>query len=255
MPIMKDKKGQLARVPMHRERLGEWAAVLCIALLFFLVISIPVPKKRKAPLRPLPEPFASYVRVEFPHGFNGVLPHHGARRIDRSGGSFSLLPRPVLPQLPPVAGIPVTTSSPPAIPEWTASPISLAALPIEPPPPAFPTYGDNENTNSLSISTSKALEDIAFTFTPPPTKLPIRFTCTMDVGTDGHVRTLLMRGGKTPAQRLVPWRRAILSGHAKTNGCGEIRVEQRAPFQSIVLEDGDAERVTLRPEEKGRPRE
>ena len=104
-----------------------------------------------------------------------------------------------------------------------------ARFPIEEDKPAFPDYGNALNTNAMFVCMSPALQDAGFTFTPPQTRTPVRFTCTIDLAPDGRVQTLLMNSGKAPEKTLLPWRLALLAGHAKTNGYGRIRVEWREP--------------------------
>lgn len=224
-----NRRGGMPAYAMQRERLGEWAAVLCVALFALLAFFCWPAARARGPSSPsaLPEPSASYVEVVFPHGFQGVLPRHSARRIDASGGTFSLLPKPALPPLPPVPRDVPAAPPPPPVPSWTAPAMDVSRFPIEPGPPAFPGFGGSPSTSAVLVVMSPSLRRAGFAFPVPAAAAPVRFSCLADLSPDGRVRTLLMNGGKTPAEALLPWRLAILAGRAETNGCGKIDVERR----------------------------
>ncbi len=211
----------------RRERLGEWAVGVTLALFAGLWLCWPQgPYGERTPGR-LPEPGAAYVEVVLA---GNPLTQHPDRLTHAADSGHSLVPaRSLLPAIPapPIAAAPPyaeIASVPPAMPgleptsAWDPPPL-LVRPPADPlPPVAVPP--------ARRVRLSPGLQAAQFRLDQPPVVSggAARVVFQVVLNGDGRVTALLDESGADPGQ-VRSWRQALLRGRGATNGFGWVEVD------------------------------
>lgn len=224
---LRRRRKEPAGYRMRRERLGEWAVALVLALMAGLWLCWPKGSYRaRVPAR-LPEPGAAYVIVE--HSSSPLmqrpdrLAHQG-----RDGGGveplFSLLPAvppPSPPSPPPYTDMAVV---PPELPPARVPRLAPAPLVVGPrldPLPGAPVVRER------IVKLSPALQAAGFRFTEPGGLAGEagRICFRVLLGADGRVAALLDEAPGENADARLAWRRALLPGTGTNSAAGVVEAE------------------------------
>ena len=222
---MKDAAGKAAYDKSLRPvpkpgQLGDWAAILVLALSACLWAMWPKWTPQRDGTPPLPEPSCAYGVLSPDSTAGKVL----TRFSDYGEGLSPAKPdriHSLIPELQtPPPSPPVAAALPPPEYDGRVAP----AGEFIPPVPAFPYATDNAATG-LVVIVSKRLQDCGFAFVPPSVTnpAPFSFSATLSFGQEGWPESIIIDDQAGPAETIGAWRAALLDARA-TNACGTVEV-------------------------------
>ena len=208
-------------------QLGDWAAVLAVALFIGLWTLWPSAPPRTGEDVQIPDPSCAYGTLSRSSSAGNVL----ARFKDGPAGDDSDNVFARLPAAAPPA-IPAALTTPPAVippPAYAAKGIPPA---VElPPAPAFPFKRSIPVQTGLVVQVSESLKKAGFAFDPPPTSNAAPFSLSADIVFNGHglVESVLINGVDSAyaGKDIARWESALLLSHAVSNATGTISISLR----------------------------
>ena len=226
---MKDAVGKAAYDKSLRPvpkpgQLGDWAAVLVLALSACLWAMWPKWTPQRDDTPPLPEPSCAYGVLSPDSTAGKVL----ARFSDLGDGVSSAKPDRFPPLIPELQTPPPSPPPPAALPPPAYDGHGAPADGFIPPGPAFPYATGNAPATGLVIVVSRQLRDCGFAFNPPQltNQAPFSFSATLSFGKEGWPESILIDDQMGPADIIMAWRAALLDARA-TNTCGTVEVSNR----------------------------
>jgi len=217
-----------APVAPRRERLGEWAVVVVLALALGLWLCWPAGNYHPRAPTLLPEPTAAYVQVVF--AGNALASHPDRLAHPTQAGTLPApalpllapVPPPALPPPPPYAELAAEPLAPPPVappePAWTLLP--LAGCPTPPPPPPPPVRGLRVRRSPGLAAAGYRLEQADL----PADGTGRRFY-RVTLNADGRVAALLDESAETEGPAARACRRVVLSGAGTNSAAGTVTLE------------------------------
>ena len=208
-------------------QLGDWAAILVLALsvgLWMLWPSAPA-QMQEYPL--LPGPTCAYGTLSPSSSAGNVLARFGAGPAGEDADNvFARLPVAATPPIPPVAPAPAAVVAPPAYEADARGNMQRAELP---PSPDFPFSPPMSAMTGLVVQVSKALRDADFTFNPPATSnnAPVSLSASLSFDGEGRVELLIIDDYSPKDAAIHLWRHALGIARTTTNATGTVDISWR----------------------------
>ena len=209
-------------------QLGDWAALIAVALSVGLWTLWPSAPAQIQEFPQLPEPTCAYGKLSPNSSAGNVL----ARFTDGPAGedadnAFARLPVATTPPLPAPSPAPVAKLQPPACAD-AHEPPPQAELP---PAPAFPFKLPVTTQTGLVVRVSESLRNAGFAFDPPASSnnTPFSVSASLVFNGDGLVESIFINGfdPKDATSDMARWEAALLLSHAAANATGSVVITQR----------------------------
>jgi len=206
-------------------QMGDWAALLAVALSVGLWMLWPSAPAIIQEYPQLPEPSCAYGVLSQNSSAGNVL----ARFADSPAGEdadnvFARLPIADTPPIPAPESAPGVELPPPS---YAANDLPLA---VElPPPPAFPFMRFLPAHTGLVVQVSDSLRKAGFAFDPPTTtsnNAPLSLSASLSFDDKGHVELLIIDDYSTKDAAIHLWRHALGISRTTTNAVGTVNITQ-----------------------------
>ena len=213
--------------PMRQPgQMGDWAAVLAIAL--FIGLWLLWPKVPDEPTRRgMPDPSCAYGALSPSSSAGNVLARfNGGPTGEDPDRAFTRLPPVAVPEMPPPLPAPAPKLPPPA---YTADERDFPSPPILLPPPAFPFRHNVQADTGVVMQVSAPLRDAGFAFdaSAASNSAPFALSASLAFDGKGDVNFLVIDDFSGPPAFLYSWWGALQLAHAAPNASGTVNISRR----------------------------